>query len=168
MENLNQKQNSEVDTIINEVKKGINLGETVVFFGAGISRDSGLPIVNQLVPYILDKLELPPEDIRLILKKDNSPKIPFEAFMETIQENSNPGLIFDIYEQGVPNTNHILLSKLIKEGKLKTIVTTNFDKLIERALSMEPNALIQGRDYDLLYKEQDFENINWNNDRTRY
>ena len=167
MKNLVQNQNSEIHDIIEEIIKGINLCETVVFCGAGISRDSGLPIVNQLVPYILKKLELPLEDIQLILDKDNSPKIPFEAFMECIQENSKPGVIFDIYEQGVPNTSHILLAKLLKTGKLKTIVTTNFDKLIERALSMEPNVFIEGIDYDLIFKDKDLESIDWNNDRIR-
>jgi tetratricopeptide (TPR) repeat protein len=159
--------NSGVAKTINEIIKGINLGETAVFCGAGISRDSGMPIVNQLVPYILQKLEVSGEHIKLLLDIDNNPNIPFEAFMESIHERYNPELIFDIYKQGEPNTNHILLAKLIKAGKIRTIVTTNFDKLIEKALLIEPNSMIQGKDYELLYKEKDFDSIDWNKDQIR-
>ena len=68
-----QNQVSQIVNIIDEIIMGINLSETVVFCGAGISRNSGLPIVNQLVPCILDKLKLPPEDKWLILDNDNNP-----------------------------------------------------------------------------------------------
>ena len=165
MENLNQNRASDVVNIITEIIQGINSGETVVFCGAGISKDSGLPIVKQFVPYILEKLEIPQKDIELILDKDNNPKIPFEAFMEALQENSKADKIFDIYDQGEPNTNHILLAKLIKAGKVKTIITTNFDKLIEKALGME--ALEENKNYDVIYKEEDFEKINWSEDSIR-
>lgn len=148
-----------VADVIDEIIEKINLCETVIFCGAGISLNSGLPIVNQLVPYFLEKLKIPDEDVQLIVDMNNNPKIPFEVFMEIIQEESKSELIFDIYDQGIPNTNHILLAKLIKAGKIKTIVTTNFDKLLERALAMKPNEMIQDIDYDLLYKEQDFESI---------
>lgn len=163
------KQNtaSEVDITINKIIESIKSNETVVFCGAGISRDSGLPVVNQIVPYILEKLNVPKEDLELILNQENCTKIPFEAFMEVLQENSSMERIFDIYNQGEPNTNHILLANLIKEGKLKTIVTTNFDNLIENALSMEPKNLIENKDYDVIYKEEDFEKINWSDSRIR-
>lgn len=167
METTVQNQYNTISKTIDDIIKTINSGETSVFCGAGISRDSGLPVVNQLIPHILHKLEMPKEHIKLILDDDNNPKIPFEAFMECIKESCDPDLIFDIYGQGEPNTNHILLAKLIKAGKLKTIVTTNFDKLIEKALSMEPYPMFEGKDYDLLYKEEDFEHINWNNQRPR-
>jgi len=167
MENFSQNNILEVNKIIDDIIKGINLGETMVFCGAGISMNSGLPIVSQLVPYILDKLEVT-EDTRILITDNfNNPKIPFEAFMEVVIRNSISDRIMDIYNQGEPNANHILIAKLIKAGKIKTIVTTNFDKLIEKALSMEPIALCEGKDYDLIYKEQDFENINWLDNRIR-
>ena len=64
-----------------------------------------------------------------------------------------------------PNTNHTFLAKLIKLNRLKTIVSTNFDQLIEKALKME--GMIEGKDYDVLYKEEDFEKIDWAQDRVR-
>jgi len=162
-----QIQSNEVIKAIDEIIKCINLGETIVFFGAGISRNSGLPVVNQIVPYVLEKLDVPKEDTQLILDKDNNPKIPFEAFMECLRENSKVDKIYDIYACGEPNTNHILLAKLAKEGKLKTIITTNFDMLIEHALAQEPNGWKEGEKYDVIYKEKDFENINWSQDKVR-
>lgn len=158
---------SQTDDINSEIINGINHCKTIVFCGAGISRDSGLPIVSQFIPYILEKLEVPEEDKKLILDKDYSPKIPFEAFIEGIQVGHNLDSILDVYDQGEPNTNHILLAKLIKSGKLNTIVTTNFDNLIENALSMEPNAMSEGEDYDIIYKTQSYENINWDDGRIR-
>lgn len=153
--------------IFDEILQGINLGKTIVFCGAGISKDSGLPIVSQLVPYILEKLKVPREDTKLILDKKNYPKIPFEVFLQGLKANTNIDKILDIYNQGVPNTNHILLAKLIKARKLDTIITTNFDKLIEKALSLEPKPLGEGIDYDVIYTEQGFEEIKWFDKRIR-
>ena len=167
MENSIQNLPTEIRNIIEQIVIGINLGETIVFCGAGISRDSGLPIVNQIVPYILDKFEIPEKDIELILDKDKNPKIPFELFIETLQENSRADEIFNIYDQGKPNTNHIFLAKLIKAGKVKTIVSTNFDKLIEKALGMEPKELIESKDFDVIFKEQDLQKISWSEERIR-
>lgn len=159
-----QDQPVDIRKIIDEIIHGIEIGETVIFCGAGISRNSGLPVVKQIVPYILEKFELPPNDINLILDKDDYPKIPFESFIETLQEHSKIDELYNIYDHGEPNTNHILLAKLIKAGKVKTILTTNFDKLIEKALEL--NALKEGKDFDVIYKEQDFGNINWSEDCT--
>lgn len=167
MENSTQILSAEVVETINEIISEINSGEVVIFCGAGISRDSGLPVVNQLVPYMLEKLEVSPEDLRFILDENNNSRIPFEAFMQGLQEGSKLDKIFDIYDQGEPNTNHLLLAKLIKAGKIKTIVTTNFDKLIEKALLMEPKPFRENDDYDVVYKERDLENINWSDKRIR-
>jgi tetratricopeptide (TPR) repeat protein len=167
METEKPKESAEISKIIKDIIKGIDSGNTVVFCGAGISRESGLPVVNQLVPYILDKLEIPEDDKKLILDQNDNPRIPFEAFVEVLRDNSDVNKIFDIYKQGEPNTNHLLLAKLIKTGKLKTIVTTNFDKLIEKALALDPNPWIEGNHFDVVYLEEDFEKINWKDKRIR-
>ncbi len=68
------------------------------------------------------------EDKTVILEGN----LPFESFMETLIKNSQTtdGLL-DIYKGAKPNKNHRLMAKLARIGKLKTIVTTNFDQLIE-------------------------------------
>ena len=63
----------------------------------------------------------------------------------------------------------MLLAKLAIAGKVKTIVTTNFDKLIENAIK---KTLVQQHkhdsfDYDVIYRENDFKNIDWALDRCR-
>jgi tetratricopeptide (TPR) repeat protein len=166
MDKMDLEKNNNIN-VIGELINNIKACRTVFFCGAGISRNSGLPIVNQLVPYILNKLELPNDDIQLICDSDNNLCIPFELFIERIQANCEPELIYDIYQLGEPNSNHIFLAKLIKKGYLKTIVTMNFDKLIEKALAMDPNPLLEGKDYHLIYKEEDLKNINWDDDTIR-
>lgn len=199
MENTYQKEEvKDVSETISDIIKGINAGEIVIFCGAGISRDSGLPLVNEIVPYILLRLSSSDEDIEIIMRElkditdynqrfDKLIKVisekmkvseelilkilnnlPFEAFIQILKKGIEIGEIYNIYEQGEPNTSHILLAKLIKSEKVKTIVTTNFDKLIEKALAMEPKALIEGKDYEVIYKEDDFVKMNnWSDDRIR-
>jgi hypothetical protein len=48
-----QKPPSEVENTINAIASSINNGETIILCGSGISQDSGLPVVNELIPYIL-------------------------------------------------------------------------------------------------------------------
>ncbi len=161
MKNTNQG----FDRIISEIINRINLGNTVIFCGAGISKRSGLPIVNQFIPYLLNKLDVTKENAKLILDKENNPRIPFEVIIAALKEHSKIDNILNIYEQGIPNTNHVLLAKLVKSGKIKTIVTTNFDKLIEKALIQE--GLEEGKHFDLIFRENEFDNIDWTKDRIR-
>ena len=201
IETSSQVPSPEITQTINDIARGINLGETVVFCGAGISSNSGLPMANQFIPYVLLTLCASQKEIHRIeenLKVIQNPKgsiikligiinekikasedvlnkimndLPFEAFIEILHRCSEVDKIFDIYDADKylpavePNTNHTFLAKLIKLNRLKTIVTTNFDQLIEKALKLE--GMIEGKDYDLLYKDEDFEKINWAQDRVR-
>ena len=45
--------------------------------------------------------------------------------------------VFELLEAGEPNANHKAMAKLAKAGKLRGILTTNFDIFIERALRAE-------------------------------
>ena len=112
---------------------GFKEKEFAVFCGAGISKNSGLPLANELKRYILEKLPIDKKDIEEVMASN----FPFEAFIETISENTDISEILEIFQNGEPNTNHILIAKLAKNGYLKTIFTTNFDLLIEKALEKE-------------------------------
>jgi len=136
---------------------GFKKGEFAVFCGAGISKNSGLPLANELKRHILEKLPLVKEDIEEIM----SSNLPFEAFMETLSENSDISKIFEIFENGRPNTNHILIARLARNGYLRTIFTTNFDLLIERALEKE--GLKEGIDFERYYNEGHFSEIDFDN-----
>jgi NAD-dependent SIR2 family protein deacetylase len=123
--------------------------------GAGISFNSGLPLVTDLVTHILEKLETSQEGIDLILQS----KLPFEAFMEVILDLPDSYSFLSIFELDLPNTNHIFLAKLAKAGFLKLICITNFDQLIE--VAFEKEGLKEGIDYKIFYDEYEFNRINW-------
>jgi tetratricopeptide (TPR) repeat protein/NAD-dependent SIR2 family protein deacetylase len=121
---------------------------------------------DKLKQITAEKMEVSPDVVEKIING-----LPFEAFVEALRDNSVMDKVFDIYDADaykphvVPNTNHIFLSKLVATGKVRTIVTTNFDQLIEKAL--EQQGKLAGRDYDLVYREKDFEHIDWEKDRCR-
>jgi tetratricopeptide (TPR) repeat protein len=135
----------------------LGLGEFAVFCGAGISWNSGLPLANELKQSILEKLPIDKEDIEEIMKAI----LPFEAFIEIISENTEISKIIDIFKGGRPNTNHILIARFAKKGYLKTIFTTNFDLLIEKALEKE--GLKEDVDFKRYYNEEHFSEIDFDN-----
>ncbi len=191
----------EVENVISHIASSINEGQAIVFCGAGISRDSGFPIVNEFVPYVLLTLCTSPREICAIeaflktitdtqqrqdrLKQIISEKmavslevvdkivnsLPFEVFIETLRNDSKIDEILDIYNVEAyqphvePNSNHMMLARLVAAGKVRTIITTNFDQLIEKAL--ERQGKHAGLDYDVIYREKDFASINWAQERVR-
>jgi tetratricopeptide (TPR) repeat protein len=124
--------------------------EFAIFCGAGISRNSGLPLAYELVDKILECLRVSSDDIALFKKAG----YPFEAFMEILSKNSDLSLVLDIFSLGRPNTNHILIAKLAKLGYIKNIFTTNFDLLFEAALDTED--LLENIHYNRYCEESDF------------
>ncbi|GEM_PF-722662 len=128
--------------------------EVAIFCGAGISKNSGLPLANELKEFILEKLfsSLSYEE------KEMFHHLPFESFMEVVSENSNEK-IWDIFKLGQPNSNHILIAKLASKGYLKTVYTTNFDCLIEKAFKNE--GLVENISFIRYYDEKGLANINY-------
>ena len=54
MENIpSQTLPLEVENAMNAIASSLNASQTVIFCGAGISRDSDFPVVNELIPYVL-------------------------------------------------------------------------------------------------------------------
>jgi len=149
---------------ISKISKSIKEREVAVFCGAGISWNSGLPLANELKQYILEKLPIDKKNIKKVM----SSNFPFEAFIEHISgEDIVSSLmpidisnLLNIYKDGNPNTNHILIARLAKSGYCKAIFTTNFDLLIEKALEKEK--LKRHTDFEVYYDEKqisDFKKI---------
>lgn len=121
-----------------------------VFYGAGMSLNAGLPLANQLKWEILYKL------CRGDKNKANDywdylMPIPFEKFMEFVINCAEQELdILDIFKLGEPCLFHTLVAHLIKHRRIKNIMTTNFDMLLEMACS--------NLDFDIqrLYSENHF------------
>lgn len=147
--------------LITEIIENINLQECAIFCGAGISLNSGLPIVNQFLNYLLESINIEVADIEKILNSN----LPFESFIQTIKEETNIDHILDIFSKGEPNTNHLFIAELVKQGNLKNIFTTNFDTLIEKAL--ENKGLIENIDFKVYKSEKDFKKIKWDDDSTK-
>nr|WP_321411891.1 tetratricopeptide repeat protein [uncultured Allomuricauda sp.] len=147
--------------LITEISEKISLQEYAIFCGAGISLNSGLPIVTQFLNYVLDSINVEKADIDKILNSN----LPFESFIQTIKEESNIDHILDIFSKGEPNTNHLFIAELVKQGNLKNIFTTNFDILIEKAI--ENKGLVENTDFKVYKSEKDFENINWNDGKVK-
>lgn len=145
-----------IENYVEEIASYIRSRDLVVFCGAGISRNSGLPLANELTHAVLEKLPIDKADENEIIRAG----LPFEAFIEYLSENSDISNILNIFEDGKPNTNHILIAKLAKLGYLKNIFTTNFDPLIEKALEAE--GLVKNRDFEVRFSEEDFLNLTWN------
>jgi NAD-dependent SIR2 family protein deacetylase len=148
-----------MSNIVENLCQSICSGEIVVLCGAGISRESGLPIVNELVPFILRKLGASAEE-EISLKKV---RLPFESFIDTLAAETNISQLLNIYRGGTPNATHTLLAKLMKRGYLKTICSMNFDRLIETSLN---NAGLKTNvDFDVVYRESEFDKIDLHSSR---
>lgn len=122
-----------------------------VFCGAGISKNSGIPLANELKAYILNVLPICAEkrEVELIMSA-----VPFEAFMEIVGWAFPITDLPNVFNAGEPNANHLLIAKLAKLGYIRTIVTTNFDLLIERALEKE--GLCENEDFRVFRSEEEF------------
>jgi len=145
--------------ITEELTNYIKKGKFAVFCGAGISFHSGFPLVASLTRHILTGIKLNPADVDEII----AAKLPFEAFAGVLAEESGSLRFLKIYENGKPNQDHYFLAALAKAGKIKVIVTTNFDTLIEQALDSE--GLKKSADYLVYYQENDFEKIAWDTEK---
>jgi NAD-dependent SIR2 family protein deacetylase len=114
-----------------QITQLFNNRRAAVFCGAGISFHSSIPVVSQIVDAILAELGATNEEKCVLL---NSP-IPFELFMQTLNEHSDISLLSDMFDGGAPNTSHLFLAQLVRLGRISTVCTTNFDTLLERALA---------------------------------
>ncbi len=137
-----------------EIEKLFTKNQISFFCGAGISFNSGIPVVNSITIEILESLigdKKEAKELHSIIKQR---KRPFEAFMQTIINLSGDDQLLDIFQLGSPNTNHLLIAHCCKVGIAKIIYTTNFDLLIETAFKVV--GLEEGKDYLVFSNEKEF------------
>lgn len=151
----------EIDKLITALNNSKNGIKNALFCGAGISYNSGLPLVNNLIKKILESMGVETSEIEMVLNSD----LPFEAFIETIHREVSIDEILDIFDIGEPNTNHELIAELIGKGLIKTVVTTNFDRLIEKALINK--SLFPGTHFTVYATEEQYSNIDWNDSEVK-
>ena len=108
---------------IQQLKKWIDHSNNVVFFGgAGVSTESGIPDFRSVDGLYNQKWKYPPETI---LSHSF-----FERYPEEYYRFHREKLVIE----GVrPNTAHLRLAELERQGKLKAVITQNIDGLHQLA-----------------------------------
>jgi tetratricopeptide (TPR) repeat protein len=114
-----------------ELTRQLTDGRAAVFCGAGISIDSGLPSAWDLRSALLEKLPASERERGWL----SDYEIPFEAFLEDLHRHADLKALFGLFAEGKPNAGHRFLARLATADLVTTIVTTNFDELIEQALA---------------------------------
>lgn len=110
--------------LIREIEKAIKGNELGAFIGAGLSIPAGFRSWKEL-------LRKPAEEIGLDVEKENDLVSLAQYYSNSKKRTSVDDLIKDQFSQLVkPTENHRLLSQL----PISTFWTTNYDKLIEKAL----------------------------------
>ena len=122
-----------------------------VFAGAGLSYGAGVPLANTLQRLVLCRLGFSETAIENFLKVD----LPFEAVFEVLLSVSDCSLLLPVFAGLQPTRNHMLLAKLSGSNHLDTIVTTNFDSLIEEAFNREALTI------QAFVSEEELGNVDW-------
>ena len=76
-----------------------------VFFGAGVSFNSGIPTVPGIIDNIFNRFSLPQDELKIF----NDSGMPFEAFMDILANGSDIDKLIDIITIGSPNQFHFLM-----------------------------------------------------------
>jgi tetratricopeptide (TPR) repeat protein len=122
--------------LLEELESLIRESKINFFYGAGISHasPSSLPLANELKLNIVERLVGPD---RVLTITDRLDKVPLELVIEVIDRNSAKFMpaLGKLFHSGQPNWNHLFLASLITKGLLKSIMTTNFDTQLEKALA---------------------------------
>lgn len=146
------------------IKDAMDNNRLVLFVGAGCSADSGVPLWGSAIEQIATRLSLTKQD-----ELYDSLKIP-QYYYNSQGKNAYTQLMRSIFLYGEQLKTTELHKKII-ECRAETIVTTNYDHLIEQA--SEENAEVRyviSKDADLPYKNTsrelikmhgDFENDNF-------
>lgn len=150
---------------VEEIASALRDGNCAFFCGAGVSLNSGLPLVfastagaqtyRGLADEILRRLGLSDAE-RSVIRESNA---PFELLIETISEETDVTPLLNIFRFGEPNINHVLVARLVANKSLRTVCTTNFDLLLERAF--EESALTEGDDFQVCRKPADGRSTIW-------
>ena len=110
----------------------------VIMCGSGVSSSppSNLPLARELQEHILDKILGLQTCQRFVAKFK---KVPLEAVIEVVERNSPQFLqaLSLLLTSVQPNVDHYFMAALMAKGYLHTIMTTNFDTLLEKALSLQ-------------------------------
>ena len=108
---------------IEEFQRIIDTHNNIVFFGgAGVSTESGIPDFRSVDGLYHQQYDYPPETILSHTFYVRKPEEFFRFYRNKM-----------LFTDAKPNAAHLKLAELEKAGKLKAIVTQNFDGLHQAA-----------------------------------
>jgi tetratricopeptide (TPR) repeat protein len=139
------------NAVAETLEHSLHQRKLVPFCGAGISLPSGIPLVSDLKWEIARHIAGSESVIDAIGRS----AMPFEEFMQILVDHTDCRSLFGVFEVGKPSVYHHFLAKLVREGYLRHIVTTNFDLHIEAALQSE------GVAFDVLYTDAQLSEFDW-------
>lgn len=151
----------EISDAVSACLSRVDRNSLVIFAGAGISVSSGIPAAHSIKSKILTALGASDSVKPSILNAE----IPFELFMETLGEQGGIEALFGVFNSNIPNQYHFTIANLLVTNAISIVVTTNFDRLIEEALTQY--GLVQGRDFDVVSSFEKQNSFDWNSDRRK-
>jgi len=147
---LGTSEETTIDHTFDEIARALLTRRAQFLFGAGMSFDSGLPLMRQLTVALLREFFAEP-----LRKKTLTPQrleelateFPSEAIVHAFERKSGIGdrseltrILRTIFvdSQPKPNAGHRAFSSLLGTSpRLKSIFTTNYDTLLEQELGSE-------------------------------
>lgn len=142
---------------LDKVTEALITTRHALWLGAGISVASGVPTVRPLCSRILRGLGLRDSDIEDVVRAG----VPFESLFEVLMSVADCTTLFEVFRGERPSLAHKFAARLAKHGLVRTILTTNFDALIEEALSDH------GVEFDLFTSDEEFSSIDWASQKLR-
>lgn len=113
----------------------------ILFAGAGVSRDAGLPSawdIMMATASILRRAEGPvsTEPTEEWFLSSSYASMSYSEIMEKIfpEQRSQDDFLIDQLPVGDPGESHKMIAELAHRGVIRAVITTNFDDRIERAL----------------------------------
>lgn len=127
--------------MLKQIKHAIETDSLIIFVGAGVSKNSGLPLWDDIVDVFKEELNLQEQDDTNVFKV---PQYYYDTFgqnryFQKLEE------IFKLFNNAEPNFAHDYIAKI----KPKHIITTNYDDLLEKRFS------VSDMQYDVITEDSD-------------
>lgn len=131
------------------VQRLVVLAGSAVSYAPPTNLPSATAIKNSLLRSLLRNIPLRDAPTRgLTQVRQRLADLPFESFMDRLSLVLTDRLIrsFEYMTERQPNRNHVLLSILLRHCYRQTLLTTNFDTMIEKAVGVA-DTLIHSADF---------------------
>jgi tetratricopeptide (TPR) repeat protein len=105
-------------------------GSTILFLGAGVSRSAGIPLASEIME------ELERDDVYKDFIEQKCKEKTYARYMDALPSADRRRFFKKFIEISNINTSHLYAAHLIAEGYVDCVVTTNFDNLMLKSLTL--------------------------------